>query len=81
MHTLDRLPLTAVRHKPANGTCGWYIWGGDYSEADDFYQPMHVLHLAEHCPQLLPYLALAPGWSVMLAPAYEDVWFDTWRTL
>jgi hypothetical protein len=23
-----------------------------------------------------PYLALAPGWGVILAPEYEDVWFD-----
>ncbi|WP_438268855.1 immunity protein Imm33 domain-containing protein [Paraburkholderia youngii] len=29
--------------------------------------------LSEHCVR---YLALPPGWRVLLAPDYEDVWFD-----
>lgn len=74
--TLDFLPLNASRHLQENGTCGWYIYGGEYSSAPDFYQPLHVAHLSEYCPKILPYLALAPGWRVLLAPGYEDVWFD-----
>lgn len=76
LQTLDLLPLTAVRLKPENGTCGWYIHGGEYAADDDFYQPLHVVHLAELCPQILPYLALAPGFKVMLAPDFEDVWYE-----
>jgi hypothetical protein len=76
LSTLDRLPLNAVRHLAVRGSCGWYIWGGEYSTNREFFQPLHVSHLAERCPQIQPYLALAPGWSVVLAPAYEDVWFD-----
>jgi hypothetical protein len=32
--------------------------------------------LGDYCPSILPYLALPPGWRVLLAPGYEDVWFD-----
>ena len=79
LSTLDQLPLTAVRHRPENGTCGWYIWGGDYSSAPDFFQALHVAHIAKYCPAIIPYLALAPGWGVILAPDIEDVWFDDRR--
>ena len=24
----------------------------------------------------LPYLGLAPGWRFLIAPGYEDVWYD-----
>lgn len=74
--SLKMVPLHAVRIQPDNGTCGWYIYGGDYSQDADFYQPLHVAHIAEHCPQIVPYLGLPPGWRVLLAPGHEDVWFD-----
>lgn len=76
LSTLTRVPLHAVRISPNNGTCGWYIYGGEYSMNPDFYQPLHVDHLNEYCPSIVPYLALPPGWRVLLAPDYEDVWFD-----
>ena len=76
LNTLGLLPLYAVRNKIENGTCGWYIWGGEYSSADDFYQPLHVHHLVDCCPRIIPYLALAPGWRLILAPDYEDVWLE-----
>jgi len=70
-------PLNALRHRPEGDTSGWYIWAGeDLSEDPDFFVPLHITHLAEWCPQILPYLALPPGWRVLLAPGYEDVWFD-----
>ncbi|WP_445367424.1 immunity protein Imm33 domain-containing protein [Methylomonas sp. BW4-1] len=75
--SLSQLPLNALRLPQENGTCGWYIWGGEVmSEAPDFFQPLHVSHVPNYVPNLLPYLALAPGWRVLLAPGYEDVWFD-----
>jgi hypothetical protein len=70
------VPLHAVRISPENGTCGWYIYGGEYSTDPDFYQSLHVAHLNEYFPSIVPYLALPPGWRVLLAPDYEDVWFD-----
>jgi len=75
--TLHLLPLNALRVVPENGTCGWYIWGGEEISTDvDFFQPLHVAHLRDHCPSLVPYLGLAPGWRVFLAPTQVGVWFD-----
>lgn len=77
LHTLHQTPLNALRHSVEPGTCGWYIWGGeDFSEVDDFFKPMHVAHLADYCPALLPCIGLAPGWRVLLAAGYADVWYD-----
>lgn len=70
-------PLNGVRHLPENGTTGWYIWAGEeMSEADDFFVPLHASHLQDWCPDVLPYLELPPGWHFLIAPGYEDVWFD-----
>jgi len=75
--TLGLQPLNALRHPPKNGTCGWYIWGGEVLSQDpDFFQPLHVHHLVQRCPAIIPYLALAPGWRVLLAPAQLEVWHD-----
>ena len=74
--TLKNLPLHAVRVQPKDGDCGWYIHGGEYSEDEDFYQPLHVSHLAAYCTMVIPYLALPPGWRLLLALGHEDVWFD-----
>ena len=76
LNTLKLLPLNATRCEQENGTCGWYIYGGEYSEDPEFYQPLHVSHLSKYCPTIIPYLALAPGWRVLVAPDYEDVWYD-----
>jgi len=71
------VPLNAHRHLPENGASGWYIWAGEvFSEDPDFFMPLHVSHLETWCPEILPYLGLPPGWRVLLAPGYEDVWYD-----
>ena len=69
-------PIHGLRHPPEGDTTGWYIWRGEYSRADDFFRPLHVAHLRELCPRVLPYLALPPGWRFLLADDYEDVWRD-----
>lgn len=74
--TLGLKPLNALRHPSADGANGWYVWGGELSNDPDFFQPVHVEHLGEYCPAIKPYLGLAPGWRVQLAPGHEDVWFD-----
>ena len=76
LSTLSQKPLNALRHAAENGTGGWYIWGGELSEDAEFFQPLHALHLVAYVPELVPYLALAPGWRVLLAPGQEDVWYD-----
>ena len=74
--TLSQQPLNALRHRPENGTCGWYVWGGEFSDDPEFFQPLHVHHLSAHTPALVSYLALSPGWRVLLAPGQEEVWYD-----
>lgn len=71
-------PINGLRHPVTNTTTGWYIWRGDYSEDDNFFQATHLEHLAEDCPEIVPYLALPPGWRFLIDPGnnYEDVWYD-----
>lgn len=71
-------PLHGVRHLPEGDTSGWYIWAGEYSASEDFFQPVHVYHLESQQPILTRYLGLAPGWRFLLVPEedYIDVWFD-----
>jgi len=76
LSTLHLVPLNGLRHRPENGTCGWYIWGGDLSDRADFFEPLHADHLAEHCPAVLPYLALPPGCRFLVAADGDDVWED-----
>lgn len=77
LDSLINEPLNALRHNPEGDTCGWYIWGSEYLSQDpDFFKPLHVSHIKEYCPEIEKYLGLAPGWRVLLAGEYEDVWFD-----
>lgn len=70
-------PLQGMRYLPEEACCGWLLWAGDEpGEEEGFFQPMHVSHLAEWAPDLVPYLALLPGWRFLIAPGYVDVWFD-----
>jgi hypothetical protein len=50
--------------------------GPELSDSPDFFVPLHVRHLQEWCEQIVPFLALPPGWRFLIAPDYEDVWFD-----
>jgi hypothetical protein len=71
------LPINGLRHPPEGNTCGWYLWAGEeLSDAEDYFKPMHVSHLAERCPEVIPYLGLPAGWRFLTAGEYEDVWFD-----
>ena len=75
--TLGQRPLNGLRHPPENGTCGWYLWGGEeMSEEADFFQPVHVGHMAEVCPDAVPFLALPPGWRFLVGDGVLDVWYD-----
>ena len=56
---------------------GWYAWGGEELSTDPgFFSPLHVSHIESYAAHLVPYLALPPGWRVLLAPGQEDAWFD-----
>src|SRR5689334_3598876 len=70
-------PLNGLRLLPDGDTTGWYIWAGEeISDQSDFFAPLHLSHLREWCPDVLPYLQLPPGWRFQIAPEHEDVWLD-----
>ena len=70
-------PINGLRHPPEGDACGWYIWSGTvFSDAPDFFVPICASRLTEMCPELLKLLGLPPGWRFLLAPGYEDVWYD-----
>lgn len=71
------LPINGLRHPLEGDTSGWYVWAGvELSTNDDFFLPLHISHLNECCPEIVKYLGLPPGWRFLIAPNYEDVWFD-----
>lgn len=73
------MPISGLRHLATDSTTGWYIWAGEWSDDDDFFQPMHAHHLIEKIPEIIPFLGLAPGWRFLIDPSkdYEDVWHDS----
>src|SRR5689334_13987647 len=72
-----QMPINGLRHPSENNhSAGWYLWAGEYSDADDFFQPIHIKHLLEICPKAINYLGLPPGWRFLLDNKYEDVWYD-----
>lgn len=73
----DSWPLNGLRHRAEGSSNGWYLWRGDtLSTADDFFEPLHVEPLYDWCPEVERFLALPPGWRFLIAPGFEDVWFD-----
>ena len=64
---------------PAGGqirTAGTSWPGTELSKDDDSFDPLRVEHLQSRMPEVVPYLALPPGWRFLIAPGHEDVWFD-----
>ena len=74
---LSLLTIRRYRHPPQNDTTGLYIWAGEeLSDDPHYFESVHVEHLTEWCPVVIPYLQLPPGWRCLLAPGVEDVWED-----
>lgn len=69
-------PINGLRTREENGTSGWYLWVGDWSDDDDFFVPIHGRHLIEWAEIVLPYLGLPEGWRFLVTECYEDVWRD-----
>jgi len=77
IQTLSLRPIHGLRHNVEGSSCGWYFWCGDWSEGDDFFQPLHLEHLVDRLPQVQKFLTLPPGFRILLdANDYEDIWFD-----
>jgi hypothetical protein len=76
--TKGKLPINGLRHPLTKSTTGWFIWCGDsYSEADDFFQPLHTIHIHEEFPEISALLGLPPGFRFLKAGDYLDIWFDS----
>lgn len=69
-------PVHGLRHPPEGDTSGWFIWTGDLGEAEDFFVPLHPVHLAARVPGLLEQLGAPPGTRFLLTPGHLDRWFD-----
>ena len=77
--TLGKAPINGLRHEASNGTNGWFLCcGEELSEEESFFSPLHVEHISEYLPEVLPYLELPPGYRFQIDSAgYEDVWEDS----
>jgi hypothetical protein len=76
LHTLHLTPLHGLRTPPHVDMCGWYLWGGEWSDEPDFFQPLCVRHLPERCPLAVRFLGLPPGWRFLTDGEVSDVWLD-----
>ncbi|MBX3288812.1 MAG: hypothetical protein KF855_05640 [Acidobacteria bacterium] len=74
---LENDPINGLRHPSEEGTTGWFIWTGEYSEAADFFQPLCAEHLLQKRPDIIKYLGLGVGFRFLADKnGYEDVWYD-----
>jgi hypothetical protein len=77
IQTLSERPIHGLRHNVEGTSNGWYFWCGDWSDADDFFQPLHLEHLADRLPRVQKFLTLPPGFRFLVDDeGYEDIWFD-----
>ncbi|NBA78852.1 hypothetical protein GOQ04_25085 [Emticicia sp. ODNR4P] len=74
---LEKDPINGLRHPNEKETTGWFIWTGEYSEADDFFQPICAEHLLQKRPEIIKYLGLDIGFRFISDKnGYEDIWYD-----
>ena len=74
---LTKDPIHGLRHPNEKGTTGWFIWTGEYSENEDFFQPMCAEHLLHIRPDIIKYLGLSIGFRFLVdKDGYEDIWYD-----
>jgi hypothetical protein len=76
LSSIGRMPIYGSRVvRPPNGNVSWFFHCGEYSDADDFYQPIHTEHIGEILPLVEKYLRLPPGAKFIIdADGFEDVW-------
>jgi|ERR1017187_139528 hypothetical protein len=74
--TSERRPIHGLRHPPTVDTTGWFIWCGEYSDANDFFKPIHTIHVTEMLPEIGSLLGLPAGYRFLVAQDHIDVWFD-----
>ena len=74
---LEENPVNGLRRPSENGTTGWFIWTGEYSERDDFFRPMCAEHLLQIRPDIIKFLGLDVGFRFLADDKeYIDIWYD-----
>lgn len=70
------MPICGNRLQLGEGdNIGWFIHCGEFSDADDFYSPVHTEHLHQLLPLAVSYLWLPPGSRFVIDDqGYEDIW-------
>ena len=77
VQTIGKMPVHGLRHPVEGDTNGWYIWCGERSDDEDFFQPLCIEHLSDHLPSVQKFLSLPPGYRFLIDDSgYEDIWFD-----
>ncbi len=75
--TKGLVPMNGLRHRREGSTTGWYIWfGEEFSEAPDFFAPVHTRHIYDEYPDIVKLLGLPPGYRFLMAGDYLDIWYD-----
>ncbi len=70
-------PIHGLRHPASKRTTGWFIWTVNYSDDDNFFEPLCAEHLLQIRPEIIKYLGLSPGFRFLTDnKGYEDVWQD-----
>jgi len=74
---LELEPINGLRHPKHGKMSEWYIWSGEWSDDDNFFEPLCLEHFIEKKPDLIKYLGLDIGFRFLTdKKGYEDVWFD-----
>jgi hypothetical protein len=77
LSTKGLTPINGLRHPVEGETSGWYIWCGEkFSDAPDFFVPLHTRHLYEEHSEIAHLLGLPPGYRFLLVGDFLDVWYD-----
>lgn len=65
---LDQIdPINGLRHPAEKDTTGWYFWAGqEFSTKKDWFKPYCVKDLVHIKPELIKYLALPPGYRILI---------------
>lgn len=76
LDTIGQMPIYGLRYPLVeSNNIGWFIYCGEYCEDADFFKPVHISHLEEILPQVLPYLALQENFAFVIDnEGYEDIY-------
>ncbi|MDI9871910.1 immunity protein Imm33 domain-containing protein [Flectobacillus roseus] len=74
---LGKYPINGLRRLAEKGSTGWLIWTGEFSEADNLFQPICAEHLLQQRPEIIKYLGLDVGFRFLSnSKADEYIWYD-----